>query len=310
MLWRAIPASLLALTLAMTGPAWGAATGAKAKLTANQQGSKAKGKVDIRVINGKKATFRISAQKLSRQAPYTVVVRGVAVGTVTTSKGGSLRAMFRDTPRKRELLLGFDPRGAAVSLRDATGAEVMWGDVPVPPTKRVDAGKIACCVPDDGGFECEDRLPDVCAAQGGTPAPTQSCLPDPCGGRPDVDGDGDEDDDDEGKLICCQPDDDVSDAPSVECEDRSAEQCAMAGGVILAATSCEPDPCSPTGDPVVTQPCCVLDDGEPECETRTPARCARKQAEDGACDASLCGGTGGGGSGDDDDSGDDETEDD
>lgn len=39
---------------------------------------------------------------------------------------------------------------------------------------------VRCCVPDDGGTECEDRTPAECAARGGVNLGPGSCSPDPC----------------------------------------------------------------------------------------------------------------------------------
>ncbi len=43
-----------------------------------------------------------------------------------------------------------------------------------------DDGDIRCCVPDDGGTECEDRTPSECAQRGGTNLGPGSCDPNPC----------------------------------------------------------------------------------------------------------------------------------
>src|SRR5262249_16487942 len=59
-----------------------------------------------------------------------------------------------------------------------------------------------------------------------------------------------------GDVICCIPDDE-----GAECEDRTADECAMQGGTVSTATSCLPNPCAgvppPVGADVV---CCVPDD--------------------------------------------------
>ncbi len=73
-----------------------------------------------------------------------------------------------------------------------------------------------------------------------------------------------------GDIICCIPDD-----SGPECEDRTAEECAAAGGTATTATSCLPNPCAgtppPGGGDVV---CCIPDDSGPECEDRTADECA------------------------------------
>lgn len=76
---------------------------------------------------------------------------------------------------------------------------------------------------------------------------------------------------DPNKIRCCLPDD-----SGPECEDRTAAECAAAGGVDLGPGSCLPNPCSgetppPAGSDIV---CCLPDDSGPECEDRTPAQCS------------------------------------
>ncbi|MFM7142700.1 MAG: hypothetical protein ACKO2K_12395, partial [Alphaproteobacteria bacterium] len=235
-----------------------------------------KGKVVFQGKGGSKARFQVVANKLAPTSPYDVVVGGVKVGSMTSNKGGSAKAKFSTQPKPgKETLLGFDPRGASISIRTPDGDEVMLGDVPEPIVKSSDAGKVACCVPDDdGGAECEDRTPERCALEGGTLAPTDSCLPDPCGGSPDVNGDGESDDEDEGEILCCLPGADAatSDDPEVECEDVSAVECATQGGTVLEATSCDASPCAPSA-PTSKIVCCVPDEGAYECEDRTADRC-------------------------------------
>jgi hypothetical protein len=62
----------------------------------------------------------------------------------------------------------------------------------------------------------------------------------------------------------------------MECEDRTAAECAAAGGVDLGPGSCLPNPCDhtpppPDGTDIV---CCLPDDSGPECEDRTAAECS------------------------------------
>jgi hypothetical protein len=81
-------------------------------------------------------------------------------------------------------------------------------------------------------------------------------------------------DDNPNDVVCCIPDD-----RGAECEDRTADECAQAGGTVSTATSCLPNPCDTTpppagGDDVV---CCITGGGgevEVECEDRTQAECA------------------------------------
>ena len=72
-------------------------------------------------------------------------------------------------------------------------------------------------------------------------------------------------------VRCCLPDD-----SGPECEDRTAAECAAAGGVDLGPGSCLPNPCS-GATPAPTDAdirCCLPDDSGPECEDRTAAECS------------------------------------
>ena len=76
---------------------------------------------------------------------------------------------------------------------------------------------------------------------------------------------------------CC-----LSHEGEVECEDRSAADCANSGGTPAGAGSCIPDPCGTGGDQNVV--CCLTgsagggfteEDPETECEETTQAECAQ-----------------------------------
>lgn len=71
-------------------------------------------------------------------------------------------------------------------------------------------------------------------------------------------------------VRCCVPDD-----AGMECEDRTAAECAAEGGVNLGFGSCLPDPCGEGSGPAPGDVvCCLPDDSGPECEDRTRAQCA------------------------------------
>ena len=92
----------------------------------------------------------------------------------------------------------------------------------------------------------------------------------------------------DGKVICCEPDDDHA-----ECEDRTADECVARGGTVTAATSCLPNPCAEVPVPARETICCVPDDGGPECEDRTPGECAARggiTVEATSCNPNACGG--------------------
>lgn len=95
---------------------------------------------------------------------------------------------------------------------------------------------------------------------------------------------------DPNKVRCCLPDD-----SGPECEDRTAAECAAAGGVDLGPGSCLPNPCSgsappPPGSDIV---CCLPDDSGPECEDRTPTECSAQGGINlgaGVCTPNPCSG--------------------
>jgi hypothetical protein len=219
----------------------------------------ARGAVKLTVKNKSDGKFEVKGQKLAANATYDVLVDGVLVGQFTTSNGGSGRLRFRSRPHSNDALLGFDPRGAVVVVRNAGGQDVLA--VQLTDSGSVSGGDIICCIPDDSGPECEDRTPAECAAAGGTATTATSCLPNPCAGTPPPTG---------GDIVCCIPDD-----SGPECEDRTADDCALQGGVAVEATSCLPNPCASTTPPANDDvQCCLADDSGPDCEDRTPAQCA------------------------------------
>ena len=220
----------------------------------------ASGGVKLVVKNRSDGKFEIKGKKLDADATYDVLVDGVLVGQFTTTGGGSGRLRFRSRPHSNDALLGFDPRGALVVVRNAAGQDVLA--VQLADSGSASGEDIICCIPDDSGPDCEDRTPAECAAQGGTATTATSCLPNPCAGTPPpVEG---------GEIVCCIPDD-----LGPECEDRTADDCALQGGVAVAATSCTPNPCASTTPPANDDvQCCLADNSGPSCEDRTPAQCA------------------------------------
>jgi hypothetical protein len=244
-------------------------------LSATSADPDARGKLKASA-KGDDGRFEVSAGKLARKASYEVIVSGVKVASFTTSRGGSGKARLRARPRGKDGLLGFDPRGADVVIRNAGGQDVLFGAVPADDSNN-DAGEIICCVPDDSGTECEDRTPTECAAQGGTVSTATSCVPNPCDGSTPPAG---------GEIVCCLPDD-----SGTECEDRTTAECVAQGGTVVQATSCNPNPCAatPSADPGIQ--CCLPDDSIFECEDRTPAECLAQGGVDmgaGICSPDTC----------------------
>jgi len=254
----------------------------------------AKGRATLAVKHRGRGAFAIVAGKLAPGKSFDVIVGGVKAGSFTTNPGGSGKLKFSTNPRGTQALLGFDPRGQEVVVREDDGDDDLVGDMP----EEEDSATGACCIPgrhEDDEAECEDMAADACTAHGGTPANTSSCLPNPCATTPPG-----------GEIVCCIADsahgafDDED--PEVECESTSEAECAHHGGNVVSATSCDPDPCAPT-PPAARVACCVADGGKTECELRTPECCTAHggTASGDTCDPNPCGGGGGGGGGDDGD---------
>jgi hypothetical protein len=231
-------------------------------LHATSHAPKARGSAKLTVKKASKGMFSIAARRLAASQSFDVVVGGIKVGELTTNKHGAGKAVFGAPKRGKHALLGFDPRGRSLAVRDHDGNDCLDGDMP-----DDDAGKVACCLPDDDGVECDDRTPDDCTNDGGTVSSASGCFPDPCGGTSTP-------------VVCCTVDSTcgafVDDDPQVGCRsDRSAAECAEHHGTVVDATSCDPNPCAAV-PPVQLVTCCVPDDEEVECEFRTPERCAEK----------------------------------
>lgn len=271
------------------------------RLAATSAAPTAHGKAKLVVHSSKHGKFAIVASRLAPSKTYDVIVGGVKVGAINTTAGGSGRALFKTQPRSKDALLGFDPRGAQVLVRDAEdGEDVLAGDLP-----SDDAGNVACCLTDnEGETECEDLSAADCTAAGGMPigepggTAAASCLPDPCNGAPPP----------EHQIVCCTnaTHDDESEA---ECEEVSTEAaCAAAGGMVVQAASCDAHPCQVT-PPANVVACCVAEDGgsDSECKAISSEACTAiggTVSTAASCHPDPCGGSSGGddgGGGQDDD---------
>ncbi|MBI3784007.1 MAG: hypothetical protein HY270_11465 [Deltaproteobacteria bacterium] len=197
------------------------------------------GQVRVQIKQASDGRLELRVRKLDPNAGFEILVNGVKVGTLQTRGNGGATVRFRSRPHGHDLILGFDPHGAAISIRNAAGDDVLAGTVPAPTPSSDDAGKIICCSPDDDGTECEDRTADECTARGGTVSTATSCLPNPCEGAPTINRD----------VVCCIPDD-----SGPECEDRTADQCAAQGGIVVDATSCTGNPCAASTPPSSSTP--------------------------------------------------------
>ncbi len=282
--------------LAMAGPAV-AVTQVVGALSGTSHAPHAQGRAKLTLKTASKGRLQVGARRLAPHASFDLVIGGVKVGTFATNGGGRGKLKLSTTPRHGEHLLGVDPRGKTIEVRDDHGDDDLEGDMPGDDDGDSSSGAFACCTPDDDGPECEVETPAECASKGGQSlAGVQSCIPNPCGPG------GGED------VVCClggsatgafvQDDDDEGEN---ECEETSSADCAKAGGTVVEGTSCESHPCAPVPPPVVTV-CCVPDDDGSECEVLTPDHCAARHgtpSDAASCDASPCGDQSGGDQGGD-----------
>jgi hypothetical protein len=246
----------------------------------------ARGDVKVKIDHpktGMRARLNLTAKRLAPSTTYEVVLDGVRVGTLTTNRRGNGRARFSSQPRGKDQLLGTDPRGMQVEMRNDAGDGVLETHMP---DDTIDPTHVRCCLPHSGDDseapECEDRTPEACVAAGGVDLGAGSCLPNPCEAAtppPPVE-----------HVVCCTPDD-----PEPECEVRSAATCSEHHGVNLGTGTCDPNPCAgSTPSSPETVRCCLPDDHGTECEHRTPELCATQGGTSigaGICDANACGTT-------------------
>jgi len=262
------------LAIAMTvGMLWASPVHARetAKVTLQSTGieAAARGKASVSVKKGgSSGRFEVTVQKLARETSYDLVVGGIKVLALRTSRSGGAKARFNTSPRRNDTMLGFDPRGEVVAVRNQNGDDVLVGTMPETPSSG-GSGDVSCCVPDDDETECEDRTVAECAAAGGTVSTATSCLPDPCVSPPptptpatpptptpvptaaatatpaptapptatprDV--------------VCCLPD--VA-ANEIYCDTVTAGACAADGGVSKGAGMCTADSCLDVPPPNAT----------------------------------------------------------
>lgn len=297
---QVIAAGVAIAALSAGVPAIAAGVKVKQALSATSADPDARGQARFTLKGFDNGKLVIRASRLIQDASFDVLANGVKIGTIATSGGGGGRIRLRSRPSSNDALLGFDPRGANIVVRSSSGEDVLAGTVP---DDSIEPGKIACCIPEDSGAECEDRTEAECLAEGGTVTTSNTCLPDPCeaAGAPPPETDG---------VVCCIPDDD-----GPECEDRTEAACATEGGVVVQGTSCDASPCAATPPAEGEIACCVPHGTEPaECEMETSATCTALggTATDAAsCSPDPCGGGAGepgddnGGNGGDDPPGDD-----
>jgi hypothetical protein len=277
-----------AASVLLAGAAAAAVVVVRAPLTGTAMAPDAVGLLKLTLRTPSKGKLMIVARHLPPAGRFDVVVQGVKVGSFPTNPAGSGKIKFHTPSHAPGAVLGFDPRGGDVVVRDEDGGDddLVGG---VPDDRDSTSGAFACCLPghhDDGG-ECEEMDPTTCSDEGGTPSDLPSCLPDPCPFNPKHD------------TVCCTPTSSSATAsedenPNLECdEDTSAGDCADGGGMIVTAGSCDSNPCAPT-PPTSVVACCVGSDGD--CELLTPETCASRSgiASGTDCDSDPCSPDGGG----------------
>jgi hypothetical protein len=284
-------ATLAVIAVAVVA-AWGSSTKGKTKVRATLHATvhapHAKGLAKLALRKGPKGTFIVKARGLSGGQSFDVVVNRVKVGTLVTGPGGSGVAKFSTSPRGHTTMLGFDPRGGEIEVRDENGDDDLDGDM----SDDNPDSAIGCCVgerdDDEDEVDCERKTAAECTAEGGTPSTAPTCLPNPCATTPPPT-----------KVVCCESSSAggafVDDDPEVECEDDITQtECAKRGGMVVQATSCDPNPCQPVPPPQLVI-CCVPDESEMECERLTSDHCTAVHGTPSSatsCDNDPCGGNG------------------
>lgn len=263
-------------------------------LTATAKAPRAKGVTQLVLRKGGKGKFAILAKRLAPNSSFDVIVGGIKVGTITTNHGGAGKAKFDTSPKGKNALLGFDPRGDQIVVRDDAGDDNLVGDEP-----NEDSASGACCLGSHelvsgdrrhDAAECEEMSAADCTTKGGTPNAAASCLPNPCATTPPPNE----------QFVCCRGSATgafVEEDPEVECEDvQTSAECADQGGTLVNAGSCDNDPCSPTPPSSPPVPCCLSHEGETECRMLSSDSCTAHQgtaANGTSCEGDPCG-TGGG----------------
>ncbi len=244
-------------------------------LTATSHAPGARGRASLVLPTAATGRLHVSARGLAPDASFDVVIGGIKVATLTTTPLGTGKVKLSTRPHGATGLLGVDPRGKAIEVRDDNGDDDLEGDMPGDDGSA--SGVFACCASDDDGTECEVETADECTGNGGTSQTgVTSCIPNPCGVTPPS------------EVVCCLPA--SGDNQEAECDEVSMQECATAGGTVVAGTSCDPNPCAPVPSPQVVA-CCVPDGDELDCEEATPDDCtAAGGSASGAtsCDPDPC----------------------
>jgi hypothetical protein len=294
-----LPAAIAGLLVAGFAPHAMASSQIVQPLTATSHAPGAHGQAKLALKSATKGHLLVAGRKLAPRKPFDLLVGGVKVGSFTTNAAGRGKIKLSTQPKSSGGLLGVDPRGKTIEVRDGDGDDDLEGQMPGGGDSA--AGAFACCSPDDDGPECDVKTPDRCAAKGGmVQAGITSCIPDPCVATPPVVcclpgssqgafvGDDSQGDDNEQGDDNSQGDE----GSGARCAEITTSQCATAGGTVVNATSCDPNPCTPVSPPQVTV-CCVPNGSETECEVLTPDHCTAAHGTPNAapsCESHPCGG--------------------
>src|SRR5262245_17769815 len=298
-------AVLAALLAFVVPPCAGAKSHGKGTLTATSAAPDARGRATLALKTASKGRFRVAARGLARKASFDLLVGGIKVGSFTTNAAGSGKIKLSTHPKGAETLLGVDPRGKSIVVRDEHGADDLDGDLADDDDSS--SGAFVCCRADDDsdhgsdedsdsdGAECDMETPDECAAEGGTMLfGLDTCIPNPCGDEPPDD-----------EVVCCFPGSVtgalVDGEGEPDCEDTGAQECALTGGVVVEADSCDPNPCAAVPPSDVTA-CCIPEESEDgdddhqgdesECEVVTFEQCSAlggTATDATSCDDDPCG---------------------
>jgi len=264
----------------------------KQTLVGTVHAPRATGQARLSLKTGSSGKFSVKGRHLPAGKTFDVVVNKIKIGRLTTNAGGSGTAKFSTAPKGNVAMLGVDPQGGEVEVRDDQGDDVLDGEMP---DDNPDSA-IGCCLgnQEDGETECEDLTATECRSEGGTPTTATDCLPDACGTTPPP-----------ANTVCCIGHSAagafVDDDPEIECEDdASSAECAAEGGMMVQGT-CDMNPCHPVPPPNIVT-CCVSqgDQGEqegepqtepPECEHVTATECMAsggKVSSAASCEPNPC----------------------
>jgi hypothetical protein len=190
---------VIATALVLVGPPGAQARPMKleGRLHATSADTNAEGKFEESVAGGPwtgsggmSGELEVKVRHLAPHGTFGVQVGGTTIGTVTTTRNGMGRARFRAAPLGRDQVLSIDPRGRAIAVTDATGDDVLTGQVSDPTTP----GGTQCCLATADEQGCAVLLDATCTAAGGVDRGVGICDPDPCPAEAGDEGELEDDD--------------------------------------------------------------------------------------------------------------------